>query len=238
MKRNSIRNFWEKRAEISDYKNIESLVNFETNNDLAELKIKEEIACVSKHFPLDENDILIDLGAGIGQWSFRFAPYVKCVYAVEYIEKFIDIAKKTANDQKLFNIEFIQCVAEDYILLSIASKVFISGLLHYLDDERYTKLLNNLINYTDNSSLVFLREPISVLENEYEIDGKYSESLESEYSTIYRTLKQHTTMFQNAGYELQESAPFFRDNSPLNKHKETRLFYLIFKKGIRKNEQQ
>jgi len=234
MKREKIKDFWFNRSKIkktgSDESRIESIVNFESDKELADLKIKLEIECVNKNMSLNKNDIIVDLGAGFGQWALRFAQLVNKVYAVEYIEEFIKMGKEKATELNITNIEFIQCAVEEFIADFSITYVFISGLLHYLDTVQYEQTLNNIMKYVPNDGKVFLREPISILETEYELDEKYSEEMKTQYSSLYRTAKQHIDAFEKRGFKIEGQGQFFKDGSLLNKFSETKLCYFLFVK--------
>jgi ubiquinone/menaquinone biosynthesis C-methylase UbiE len=234
MKREKVKEFWVGRANLNTGKSvprIESIVNFESNKDLAELRINQEINCVREHMSLGKDDIVVDLGAGFGQWALRLAPQVKKVYAVEYIDEFIEMGKKTSSEMNIGNIEYIQCAAEDFIADFYITHLFVSGLLHYLDYEQYEKTINNILKYVPKGNKVFLRESVSLLETEYELDDKYSEAMKTNYSSLYRTAKQHIDAFTKRGFKLENYGQFFEDGSPLNKFPETRLYYFSFIKG-------
>jgi ubiquinone/menaquinone biosynthesis C-methylase UbiE len=228
MKREKIKEFWTNRAKVSGVPRIESVVNLEPDKELVELKIKQEITCIESHMPLYKTDILVDLGSGIGQWSLRFAHQVKQVYAVEFVDDFTKIARKRAFEQNISNIEFVQCVVEDYMANCSANQLFISGLLHYLDDEQYEKTLDNASKYIGSGGRVFLREAVSLLGKEYELEDQFSEAAQANYSALYRTADQHIKAFSKRGFQLQEHGTFFEDGSPLNKFSETRLYYFCF----------
>lgn len=237
MKRENIKEFWGNRAKSNEgLPRVESMVNLEPDEKLIDLKINSEINCVMKHLVFHENDVIVDLGAGIGQWTLRFAPRVKKVIAVEYIEDFLQMAKERAQSENLSNIEFVLSSVEDFFTIIPVDTLFISGVLHYLDAEQYSSVIENASNYVRSGGSVFLREAVSLLGKEYELDDKYSEAAQANYSALYRTAEQHINDFAKGGFLLQEFGPFFEDGSPLNKFSETRIYYFNFIKGRCHNE--
>jgi len=225
--REKVRRFWTERAGITDVPRFESQVNFENDAAIADLRVETEIAVIDAELRLNASDILVDLGAGNGRFSLFFAPKVRKVVAVEYINDFADIIKEQADKRGFKNVEIINSPAEDYCRNDFADVVFISGLLNYLDQEQYYKTLSNVSKTIRQGGRLFMRETISVLENEYIVD-KFSDELGSHYSSIYRTGDQHINALYEKQFRLDKFAPFFKDGNILNKRLETRLYYFSF----------
>jgi len=225
--REKVRRFWTERAGITDVPRFESQVNFENDAAIADLRVKTEIEVINAEFRLNESDILVDLGAGNGRFSLLFAPKVRKVVSVEYINDFTEIIKEQADKRGFGNIEIINSPAEDYCRNDFADVVFISGLLNYLDSGQYSKTLSNVSKTIKQGGRLFMRETISVLENEFIVD-KFSEELGSHYCSIYRTGGGHIKAFLEHRFRLEKFAPFFEDGSVLNKRLETRLYYFSF----------
>ena len=227
--REKVRRFWTERAAITDVPRPESQVNFESDAAIADLRVETEISVINAEFPLNGGDVLVDLGAGNGRFSLLFAPQVRKVVAVEYINDFTDIIKEQAEKRGIKNIEIINSPAEDFCRNDFADVVFISGLLNYLDREQYRKTLAHVSKTIRQGGRLFMRETISILENEFIVD-KFSDELGSHYCSIYRTGDQHINSFIEQGFRLEKFAPFFRNGNVLNKRLETRLYYFSFRK--------
>ena len=221
--------FWSERAIKTDVPRLESQVNFENDARIAELRVKTENALINAEFRLNGSDLLVDLGAGNGRFSLLFAPLVRKVVAVEYIKEFAGAIEEQAKKRGFNNIEVINSPAEDYCRNDFADAVFISGLLNYLDPEQYGKTLVNVSKTIRRGGRLFMRETISVLEDEFIVD-KFSDELGAHYCSIYRTCLQHINAFYEQKFRLEKFAPFFEDGSVLNKRLETRLYYFCFVK--------
>ena len=225
--REKVKHFWSERAAKTDVPRMESQVNFENDAAVADLRVETEISVIDAELRLNSSDVLVDLGAGNGRFSMLFAPKVGKVVAVEFINGFTDIIKEQAEKRGIKNIEIINCPAEDFCRNDFADVVFISGLLNYLDREQYRKTLAHVSMTVRQGGELFMRETISVLENEFIVD-KFSDELESHYCSIYRTGGQHINSFIEQGFRLEKFAPFFKDGNVLNKRLETRLYYFSF----------
>jgi len=229
MNREKVKKFWLDRSKTVDVPRLESQVNFQSDAEMADLYIKSEIAVINVELPLSKNDVLVDLGAGNGRFSLLFAPKVRSVIAVEYMNNFASAIVKQAKERDIANIEVINSPAENFCRENYADIVFVSGLLHYLDCEQYNLTINNISKTLKPGGTLFLRETISVLENEFIVD-KFSEELNAHYCSIYRTDKQHIETLNKERFKLLKYGPFFEDGSVLNKRLETRLHYFVFTK--------
>ena len=226
-----VKSFYTTRAEIdiSKLDKIENIVHFfkdETNAEAQEMMYKLQDECILKHFHLHHNNVLVDLGAGIGQYSRLLAPYVKKVYAVEQIEKLNEIGRQITYEQGISNIEFISESAESFSPTNIyIDRVLISGLLCLLDDDQYIKVINNVKNYLTKQGDLFLREPVS-------INGfKFIKPSENNfYPTIYRTPQAIIDSISKYGFILKECGQFFDDNSSFNDNPVAILYYFRFTK--------
>ena len=224
----SVKEFWERRGLEEGRTMFESIANLEPDPELLRLKIDEETACVMPRLLLNNTIRMLDLGAGVGQWSFRFAPLVKEVVAVEYSEPLARIGMEAANELGVNNIEYAISSAEDYFTEKPFDLIFISGLFVYLTDEQASKLLFNLPKMLIPNGKLCLRDGTSILPERYFINNRWSEVLQTNYSAIYRTRKEYIEIFKSAGFDLLEDCQVFNEGSPLNKYPETRLRLYMF----------
>jgi precorrin-6B methylase 2 len=229
MNREEVKRFWSERAKVTETPRSESKVNFESDAKMADMRVEAEASLLNSELRLKSDDVLVDLGAGNGRFSLLFAPKVHKVTAVEYIKDFSDDIKEQAKMRGIENIEVINSPAEDFCRDNYASVVFISGLLIYLDHEQYYKTISNVSKTLKQGGRLFVREPVSVLREEFIVD-KFSEELGTHYCSLYRTCGQHIEAFEKYQFRFEKSAPFFEDGSVLNKRLETRLYYFCFVK--------
>jgi precorrin-6B methylase 2 len=229
MIREKVKKFWLERAKTTELPRSESQVNFEKNKQIADLRVDAEVALINAKLLLNPDYTIVDLGAGNGRFSILFAPKVQKVVAVEYVKDFSDFIIQQAEKLNYVNIEVMNMPAEDYCCENYVDVVFVSGLLHYLDTEQYNQTIKNISKMLKSGGTLFLRETISVLENEFIVD-KFSDELESHYCSIYRTSHQHIEAFCNQGFSLKEYSAFFENGNILNKRLETQLYYFILTK--------
>lgn len=226
-----VKSFWKTRGKKNGSVAFESIANLEEKPELLEMKISLEQQQLMPLLKFSPDKTVLDLGAGVGQWSFRFAPLVKKVVAVEYTSSFCDIGRLEAQKRGCLNIEFINSAAELFKTNEQFDLVFISGLFVYLNHEQVQQLMNNLTHLIKPEGEILLRDGVSILESSHFIDNNYSNILNEYYSAYYRTRMDYLTLFENNGFNLIKDGQMFEEGCPLNKFKETRLWYFKFDLG-------
>jgi len=227
-----VKHFWESRAASYEKVALESVANLEQDPNNLELKINDEVAKVFAWLPDIEGLSVLDLGAGVGQWSFRFAERdASRVLAVEYAESLVDIGRKEAEKKGFKQVEFENSSAEAFDTTEQFDLVFISGLFVYLNKDQADKLLSHLGNFIRPGGILMLRDGTGTNDG-YEINDRYSEHLDANYSAIYRTRGEYVTMIENWGLQLIQDENMFPEGHPLNKYPETRLRLYKFGKAV------
>lgn len=227
---NKVKQFWESRSKTYATVQFESIANLEQDPENLALKIRDETTKVFDWLPDLQGKSVLDLGAGVGQWTFRFAErHAKNVTAVEYADGLAKIGRIEARRRGFDNVEFITLPAEDFFRPERFDVIFISGLFVYLNDDQAEKLLLNLEKMAGKETHLLLRDG-SGIPKRHEINNKFSDHLQTEYSAIYRTPDEYTEIFKNAGFECLKQENMFLEGHTLNKYPETRLRLFNFKK--------
>ncbi|MBQ7738118.1 MAG: methyltransferase domain-containing protein [Desulfovibrionaceae bacterium] len=225
-----VRKFWLDRGKKYQKIAYDSIGNLEENEQLLKLKVRLEQEQVLPRLGLTPDMDVLDLGAGVGQWSFRFSPKVHSVTAVEFSRPLIDIAEKEALERGIKNVYFLECSVEQFIPETTWPLVFISGLFVYLNDAQAEAAANVVVASIRSGGRLFLRDGTSILGKRYIIDDRWSDVLHTEYSAVYRTRDEYVAMFTSRGLLLREDANMFAENVTLNKYSETRLRFYVFDK--------
>lgn len=226
-----VKSFWETRSEKLGKLPFESIANLEEKPELLDLKIKLEQECILPLLPLTAQSNVLDLGAGVGQWTFRFAPLVKHVTAVEYMDSLANIGRQEVKKRGLTNVEFITSAAENFLSTNRFDVIFISGLFVYLNPDQAAQLMQHLPQLLQKNGTLLVRDGTSILSDAHHINNRYSTILNEQYSAFYRTRDQYAAMFEQAGFHLAQDGQVFEEGCPLNKFPETRLrYYLLHSK--------
>jgi 2-polyprenyl-3-methyl-5-hydroxy-6-metoxy-1,4-benzoquinol methylase len=206
------------------------VANLEQDTDNLKLKIDDETAKVFSWLPQIDGLSILDLGAGVGQWSFRFAERgAQRVLAVEYAEGLAEIGRKEALQRKLTSVEFRVSPAELFQSDEQFDVVYISGLFVYLTEEQADRLMANVANFVRPGGTLLLRDGTGI-ERRHEINDRHSEHLGENYSATYRTRDEYLALMKGVGLELERDENMFPEGHPLNKYPETRLRLYLFRK--------
>ena len=224
-----VKEFWASQIKKLGKVPLESIANLEENPKLLEIKLQREREKIFQYVLLDKNTTLLDLGAGVGTWSFLFAEKCKKVVAVDYTEKFVELARQEAQKRNIVNVEFICQPAQQFLSNIMFDVIFISGLFVYLNDEECEQLLSKIPSYSKVGCSLILRDGTGIL-GRYEIHDKYSENLHAYYNAIYRTREAYIQMFKGIGFEFVKDENMFEEESVLSKYPETRLRIYSFKR--------
>lgn len=226
-----IRHFWDARAKLYERLPFESIANLEQDGDNLKLKIAHETEKVFSWLGAVEHKTILDLGAGVGQWAFRFAERGAAhVTAVEYSAELVEIGRKECGRRNVSNVEFVVSPAESFETSALFDIVFCSGLCVYLDDDQFVSLAGNLPRYVRPEGMLLIRDGMG-LQRRHEINDRFSEHLQSTYSATYRTRDMYLDALAGSGLTPVRDENMFEEGHPLNKYPETRLHLFLFRRS-------
>lgn len=225
-----VKRFWEARGETSRASTFESLGNLENDRTNLQRKIEDETTKVFSWLPDLRGSTVLDLGAGAGQWAFRFAERgAQRVLAVEYASTMAETGLAEGRQRGLEQVSYQVCAAETFETEEAFDLVFISGLVLYLNDDQVEALLPRLHRFVKPGGLLMVRDGTGV-DRRHEINDRYSEHLQAHYSAIYRTRDQYVEAITRGDLCLLRDETMFPEGHPLNKFPETRLRLFLFRK--------
>lgn len=226
-----VKAFWDSRARTYGDLAFESIANLEQDPDNLQLKIQGETARVFDYLGDVTGKSVLDLGAGVGQWAFRFVDRgASSVTAVEYSAPLAEIGAAEARRRGVSAIEFVVSPAQDFESDRTWDLVYIAGLFVYLNDESAARLMEHLPTFCHSDTLVILRDGTGRHER-HEINDRMSDHLQTTYSATYRTRAQYLDLFRDAGLVVERDEDMFEEGSPLNKYPETRLRIYRFRRA-------
>ncbi|MBZ0113166.1 MAG: class I SAM-dependent methyltransferase [Thermoanaerobaculia bacterium] len=226
-----VKAFWDARARKYGAVPYDSIANLEQDADSLALKVELETEKVFEFLGSVESKTVLDLGAGVGQWSFRFVDRgAKEVLAVEYSAELAAIGQSEVEARGVSNVRFVVSPAERFSTDRTFDVVFISGLFVYLTDDQADEVLSRLPGVCHPDTIVLLRDGTG-LETRHEIDDRLSGHLQTRYSATYRTAAVYERLFADHGFRLLRSENMFAEGCVLNKYPETRLRIYEFSLG-------
>ncbi len=233
IKKKNIENFFKQRAKSYNKSNpLKTVIYQDKNPALAIKRDKFEKKKIKKLIKLNKNDIVLDIGCGIGRWAEEMPSKVTKYVGIDDSNDFIKIAKKKYIKKK--NISFI-CIEGSKIsnpkvkLNSPYTVILIMGLFPYIKDKEGYNILKKILKINSTNCKIIIREPIAI-DKEFVLNNVWSNDMETFYSAKYRTYKWFKNMFNltllNNGYKIIVDEPLYPNH--LNNRKETRqhLFYL------------
>lgn len=215
-----IKGFWERRAS-ADEKSTNLGLN-SLSEEKQDLKKEIEKEKVMKYLDIKEGEKILDLGCGIGKWSFMISEKGGEVLAIDYCCKMIENAKKIADNMGICNVKFSVGSMQDFFINEKFDKVFLSGVILHLNEDSVLSLFENIKKMSKIGTAVVIRDSSGIYER-YEIVDKYSEALKDKYSAIYRTREELLDILNKYGFKLENDENMFDDESGLNIYKETKL---------------
>ena len=230
--REKVLKFWTSRALKEFSGDIKNSANLEDDSDLSKIKVQLENEKVQQYLlKTDLKGHALDLGSGFGYWSRKISRYYETVTGVDFSKEMYDIATDELEEEYRGKVKFVYSTAQHFNETKKKfSFVFISGLLIYLNDKDLKKLIDNIYKYTEEGAYVVLRDG-TALNEQYEINNKFSENLQAHYSALYRTRQSYFKFFKQGGFTLLKDEDMFDEGHVLNKFLETRLRIYLFKKN-------
>ena len=228
--KDKVKAFWDARAQTYGSLDFNSIANLEQDPEGLALKVQLESEKVFGYLGDLAGKTVLDLGAGVGQWAFRFIERGAAhVTAVEYSAALAEIGQREAERRGITNLDFVVSSAEAYTADRPFDIVFISGLFVYMNDDQAEKLAVELPRLCRADTFLLLRDGTGI-GTRHEINDRRSEHLQTNYSATYRTADQYESLFRRHGFDLVRHENMFYEGCPLNKYPETRLRIYEFRR--------
>jgi ubiquinone/menaquinone biosynthesis C-methylase UbiE len=192
-----------------------------------------ERSLINKSLNITNLSKVLDLGCGNGRLSDIFQNVDK-YRGLDFSSELIEQAQGRGWGS---NLEFfVGSVTElDNVEAICADRyniIIISGLLIYLNDLDISSLFEKIYQLCEQRSVIYIREPISILDKQMILKNHYSEELEAYYNAIYRTeyeMAEYLEYFIKRGFILtKHDDVYFEPN--LNNRKETIQRYYLLEK--------
>jgi len=193
--------FWDARAKKYGELKLESITLLEDFPELIEYKDNAEKQHLLRLMSLQPHWTVLDMGCGIGRWSFVFAKRCKKVVAVDYSGELLKIAQAEAKSRMLKNIEFIESSALDFSYPEQFDLILVAGVLLYINDEDIENVVKNSGRLLKPHGILVSREPTGV-NGRVERINRYEKSLDATYNAIYRSVEEFADLFARCGFKL------------------------------------
>lgn len=110
-------------------------------------------------------------------------------------------------------------------------KIFINGVLMYINDKDVDLGLQNILGLCSETCEIYIKESMGI-KDRMTLKNYYSEDLSQVYSAIYRSIDEYTNIIQNVfgknGFKIVSRGNIFDDK--LNDRKETVGYYFVLRR--------
>ena len=191
--------FWTKRAKVESINSV--LLGTDLQKEFNILRNQKELDLLKSILPKKKFNIL-DVGCGMVRWAKNLFPeYVNTYTGIDLTEDFIKRCKKDFKDNSL--LSFYQMSATDIDTSKLRNDydlVLVTGVCMYINDDLLNNVLLALEKVISKDALIYIQESVSTSDTRLTLKEFYSESLESNYSAIYRTIPEYESVFAKYKY--------------------------------------
>lgn len=234
-----MRIFFEKRAEKQLPHRYNYVLYQDANPELALQRDEYEKKKILPYLHINAGSCILDIGCGVGRWGDELVGYLNTgkYVGVDYSLSLLEIAKrnfKKYEDKCVFlqgSFQEIEHIILDNHMFGKFDDILINGVLMYINDEEIAGCLDAVKNLTAHNGIIYIKESIGV-NNRFTLNNYYSAEMETEYSAVYRDLKDYQERIQkhflSAGFSIVNEGATW-DDTQWNR-KETTSYYWILQK--------
>ena len=230
LKYKSLQNFFDniaKRAKISN-RYLHATTMYQTD-DIGLKRNEYETRFV--HHKIDfKKKRVFEVGCGTGRWAQNLYTVADSYLGIDFSNELIKLAKSLSIDDNCkFQVMSANNIEKDKLLIKPPYDIIIcTGLCVYLNDIDVTNLIRILANFLDQKGIIYIREPISILEKRLTLKNYYSEEIGEYYNGIYRTDDEYKRIFSNFSEICLAEEGYLYDKH-LHSRKETSHKYYILR---------
>lgn len=231
--------FFNGRGVNKELKNKYNYVLFQDDNpELAEKRDQIEKEKISKMLSWDKNQVVLDLGCGIGRWGEEILKKELTYVGIDYCKQFITIGlenlKEFAGKVELFQggLQTFRETLQNQSEFQVFDKVFVNGVFMYLNDMDLKEALHNIGTVCKESCEIYIKET-AALDERLTLDKIYSENLTQKYTAIYRSIVEYDDLLNEIlvkkfGFTIKKQEALFE--AGLRNRAETLDYYFILRK--------
>ena len=228
IKKEKVKSFWNNRAEKYSEKNPYKSIKCNDNNEEYAKKLAEyENNYILPKLNINKDSTVLDIGCGVGRLAEIIIPNSKYYVGTDFARSLLEIAKsriKFKGDYDFYVCDFLNLIENSDIVKNRPfSTVILAGVCMYINDDELKECFKNLLKILDKNSILYINSPVGVKER-LTLNEFYSESLNSEYNVIYRTIEEYLELFNNMGFKVIEDEDFLTEEK---QYSDTKRHYFI-----------
>lgn len=180
---------------------------------------------------------VLEIGCGLGRWAPVIAASGGRYLGFDRSKELIEAARRLQGDcGGRASFEVLDACELHRAAPSLPGPfqvVLVTALLLYLNDADCENILRSIVLLAAEDALVYIREPVSLLEDRLTLVNHYSEELRAHYNAVYRTEREYrewfSTLLLPAGFVLAETDFIF--DKQLHNRAETRHRFFALKRS-------
>jgi len=202
-----IHKFWEDRAhmlmdgKVSDYQSTLLTPNAQQAEERDAFEKMAILKYVKKYS--NSKGRAVDFGCGIGRLTELLTAHFAYIDACDYCEEFITKAQERARIKNLKNINYRVSSVENFKSEYKYDFAFSAGLMIFLNDEQFSKLVSIIADTIKNDGVCIIRESMGTTRR-FELHNYYSKIIDSIYNAVYRSAEEIVDEFHKHGFVLKE----------------------------------
>ncbi len=236
---NQVKTLYSNRAKTHRAVHVDAPVVLSSDAEIENIRrwTEEELKRWFPLFNIDENCSVFEIGFGTGRMTKYITDIAKMYVGIDYVKEFRDTVLKREDITKKESTEFYTTSLVQFVQQNQKkyekrfNRVFISGgVFMYINDPDLHQTIRNLITLLEDSCLIYISDPIAIKER-LTLDTFYSDTIQDNYSAIYRTEEEYMDFFQpliDAGFQVKISQEFFEHD--IKKMEETKQWIFILER--------
>lgn len=231
--------FFNGRGINKELKNKYNYVLFQDDNpELAQKRDQTEKKRISGLLTWKKDQVVLDLGCGIGRWGEEILKKGLIYVGIDYCEQFITIGKENLKEyvgrRELFQggVQSFKEILQEQSQYQTYDKIFVNGVFMYLNDVDLEKSLYDIGTVSGENCEIYIKET-AALKERLTLNQIYSENLTQEYTAIYRSIAEYESLVNEIlvdkfGFEMVKQEALFEEG--LRNRAETLDYYFILRK--------
>ncbi len=224
-----VQSFWQARSKQDDLHSV--LLGNPKDMEVNILRNEHETKIFKSHIPNIEHASILDIGCGTGRWVENLSKNFKEYQGFDFTKGYIDQAKEKYIDNNnchFWNMSITEMNKTTCPLLY--DIMIINGVIMYINDAELPDFFKNLSKICAPHAHIYFQESISLLAHRLTLKNFYSEELQTEYNSIYRTKDEYENHFRLLN-DFSIVATDLLLNEQTGARQETQAQYWVLKRG-------
>lgn len=186
----NVQSFWQERSKHNN--SHSTLLGNQEDANMNILRNKHETEIFNSFIPNIGSANILDIGCGVGRWVENLNKNFKTYHGFDFTKGYIDQAKeKYIDDQNCHFWNMSTTEMNKTTCPLFYDIIIINGVVMYINDTELPKFFKNLSQMCAPHAHIYFQESISLLDHRLTLKNFYSEELQTEYSSIYRTKEEY-----------------------------------------------